>query len=191
MNFPIKYAVLELKERGGWAVNYANITQGFIVAKCYVIESNIKYNTYGNYEINHKVFFPFKDIETFRVSLDYGKQNIGSAKIPRYNACNEVWPVDIVTELFDTYEEAKASAIKQNEEYKNNLILKVPSPKVWNKENITNVKNSLDILKQEFEERLKISNLFEQLVLEETKDLVISKELESNIKILKPINNKQ
>ena len=29
INYPIKYAVLELKERGGWAVNYENITQGF------------------------------------------------------------------------------------------------------------------------------------------------------------------
>ena len=59
VNFPIKYAVLELTQSGGWMVDYKDITKGFIVSKCYVIEDNIIYDSDGNSKIVHKVFFPF------------------------------------------------------------------------------------------------------------------------------------
>ena len=48
LNYPIKYAVLELKEKGGYLVGYKGITQGFIVSKCYVIRSNRAYNSDGS-----------------------------------------------------------------------------------------------------------------------------------------------
>ena len=83
INYPIKYAVLELKERGGWSVGYKDITQGFIVSKCYVIESSIIYNADGSYKTIHRVVFPFSDIAAFKDSLAYGKQYIGKPEIPR------------------------------------------------------------------------------------------------------------
>ncbi len=30
-NFPIKYAILKLKEKGGYITNYKDITRGYIV----------------------------------------------------------------------------------------------------------------------------------------------------------------
>lgn len=85
INYPIKYTILELKERGGYLVGYEDITQGFVVSKCYVIESSIAYNADGSNKIIHKVVFPFQNIESFKISLRNGMQNIGNAEISRHN----------------------------------------------------------------------------------------------------------
>ena len=53
INYPIKYAVLELKSRGGWLVGFRDITQGFIASKCYVVETNIVYHQDGGNSITH------------------------------------------------------------------------------------------------------------------------------------------
>ena len=189
INYPIKYAVLELKERGGWSVGYEYITQGFIASKCYVIESSIVYRADGSNKIIHKVVFPFSDIETFRTSFSSGKQNIGKPELPRYNACDEIYPITIVTSLFDSYESAKALANEKNEDYKQNIIFTTPTPVgsyLMGNNNLHNV------LTANFEKTLEICNIFEQLVLEETEDMDISEELFMNeqksfVKILKPI----
>ena len=49
-NFPIKYAILELKEKGGYITNYEYIVRGYIVSKCWVVESSIKYFSDGDSE---------------------------------------------------------------------------------------------------------------------------------------------
>ena len=177
INYPIKYAVLELKKSGGWSVGYEDITQGFIVSKCYVVESNIIYHSDGGSRVTRKVVFPFEDISCLEVSLMNGKQNIGEENIPSYDACNRPYPVNMVADLFDSYEEAKIIAEEKNEMCRNNLILEVimEEPK-W--------KEKFEILKQEFEKRLELCNLFERLVLEATEDMKIS-EQESFAKILK------
>lgn len=191
INYPIKYAVLELKEKGGWSVKYEDITQGFIVSKCYVIESNIVYNPDGSNNIIHKVVFPFQDIETFKNSLINGKQNIGKAEIPRYDACNRISPINVVTDLFDSYETAKEAAQEKNEEYECSIILQVPNP-IDTRLSNSNWKEQYEILKQEFRARLEKCNLFEQLVLKATEDMTISKEAsmdkqKSFVKVLKPV----
>lgn len=185
INYPIKYAVLELKKRGGWSVGYEDITQGFIVSKCYVVESNIKYHSDGKNKATHKVVFPFEDISCLEVSLMNGSQNIGEENIPSYDACNRPYPINIVTDLFDSYEKAKIIAERKNEECRHSLILKVSMGN-------SNWKEKLEVLKQEFEQRLELCNLFERLVLEATEDMNISEQLsideqESSVKILKPM----
>ena len=186
INYPIKYAVLELIERGGWSVGYKDITQGFIVSKCYVIESNIVYHSDGSYNVIHKVVFPYSDISTFKNSLSYGGQNIGSPEIPRYDACDKVYPINMVTALFDSYEEAKVAAIGKNEEFKSNLIMKVPDF-FSNHFLDSDWKKQYESLKQKYEQNLAICNLFEELVIEETKDMIISEEANDRamVRILK------
>ena len=185
INYPIKYAVLELKKSGGWAVGYKDITQGFIVSKCYVVESNIIYHSDGKNKVTHKVVFPFEDISCLEVSLMNGSQNIGEENMPSYDACNRPYPINIVTDLFDSYEKAKIIADGKNEECRHSLILKVAMGN-------SNWKEKFEVLKQEFEQRLELCNLFERLVLEATEDMNISEQLsigeqESSVKILKPV----
>lgn len=191
INYPIKYAVLELKERGGWLNGYKDITQGFIVSKCYVIESNVQYNSDGDYKVTHKVVFPFSDIECFKNSLRCGRYNIGNKEIPKYDACDRVYPINVVSDLFDSYEEAKMAAIGKNEGFKSNLIMEVPDF-FSNHFLDSDWKKHYESLEQRYEESLDICNLFEELILEETKDMNISCE-ESNdkvfIKVLKPVKN--
>ena len=192
INYPIKYAVLELKEKGGYLVGYEDITLGFIVSKCYVTESSIIYISDGSNKGIHKVVFPFQDIESFKMSLRNGRQNIGNAEIPQYDACGRIYPINIVTDLFDSYELAKESAEEKNEEHRCNLISKVPTP-IPAKLSNTNWQKQHEELKQEFENGLEICYLFEQLVLAATRDMDISEEVTTNdqksfVKTLKPIN---
>ena len=187
INYPIKYAVLELKERGGYPVGYKNITKGFIASKCYVVESDIIYNSDGSNKVIHKVVFPFQDIESFIVSLRNGEQNIGYAKIPEYDAYGRIYPVSIVTDLFDSYESAKVSAEEKNEEHRCNLMLGFSNSTLSKLSNI-NWEKQYEELKQEFENGLEIFNKFEQLVLVTTEDMKISKKITTNkVKTLKPV----
>lgn len=191
INYPIKYAVLELKERGGYLVGYEDITQGFIVSKCYVIESNIVYNSDGSNKIIHKVVFPFDNIENFKISLRNGRQNIGNAQMPKYDACGKIYPINVVTDLFDSYDFAKVAAEEKNEEHRRNLLSKVPSS-ISARFSKLSWQEHYENLRQEFEEKLEICNLFEQLVLQTTEDMNISEELSTDkqksfVKVLKPI----
>ena len=189
INYPIKYAVLELIERGGWSVGYKDITQGFIVSKCYVVESNIVYHSDGSYNVIHKVVFPYSDITTFKNSLSYGGQNIGRPEIPRYDACDKVYPVNMVTVLFDSYEQAKVMAAYKNKEYRDNLVFNTPAFFSNNFLN-SNWKEQLHELEQKFLQNLEICNLFEQLVLEKTKDMDTSEEVfddKNAVKVLRPV----
>ena len=168
--YPIKYAVLELKERGGWSCNYAYITQGFIVSKCYVVESNIVYHSDGSNSITHKVVFPFEDISCFKNSLRYGRSNIGDKQVPSYDACDRPYPINIVDELFDSYEESKKVAEDKNEEYRCNLVMEVSVLQPdW--------KEQFEELKKDFDKRLDVCYLFEELVSKKTTDMEISDQL--------------
>ena len=189
INYPIKYAVLELKERGGWAVHYEEITNGFIVSKCYVIGSEVVYNSDGTSTIKHHVAFPYEDIETFKASFRNRKINIGKENILHYDVNNKPWPIRIVSSIYDSYEEAKKDALDKNEDYKHNIIYNVPSPKGGLK---LNWKEQYESLIKEFENNLELCNLFEQLVITETENMTVSKDISTDlekltIKILKPL----
>lgn len=157
IQLPIKYAVLELKEKGG----YKDITRGFIVSKCYVMESNVIHNPDGSKKRIYKVAFPFNDIAYLKDSLKNGAKNIGNKNVLSYDGDNVSHSVDEVTDLFDVYETAKVTAEQKNKEYEQNL----------------NRDEQLGILKQDFEQNLEFCYLFEQLVLEETKDMKITEHL--------------
>lgn len=94
--YPIKYAVLELKESGGWPVGYKDIIRGNIVSKCYVVESSIRY---GDSKIFHKVVFLFSSLETLKQSLHNQSQYIGEKAIPSYDANGDPYPITKIKKL--------------------------------------------------------------------------------------------
>ena len=184
LNYPIKYAILEVKEKGGWAENYKDITEGFIASKCYIIESDIVYDSLGNAKLIHKVVFPFDNITTFKSSLSSGIHDIGIANVPSYDMHNNPYPVTIVDELYDTYESAKNAANEKNEEYKANLITKTPSTELdW--------EFQYELLKQNYDKTSAMCNLFEEIITSKTNEMPISSDKKDEyVKALRPLRSK-
>lgn len=170
LKYPIKYAVLELKEQGGWLVGYKDITQGFIVSKCYVVGSEIKYYSNGKNDTIHKVVFPFKNISDYRLSLQRGTTYRNYETVPSYDACGNHCPVDIVSTLFDNYEEAHEIAFKKNKEMERNLILNVSLSN-------ENEKEKYEKLKMDFLANLNVCHKFEELILSQTENMNVSDSL--------------
>lgn len=166
--FPIKYAILEVKEPGGYLTNYQDIIRGYIVSKCYVEKSSIQYFSNGNSQIEHTVFFPFSDLKILKESLRNNDTYIGEKNIPRYDANNNPYPVNIVSDLFDTYEDAKIKAQEQNKKLKSQLAYN------------SKFKFNYAGYEEEFFENLDICQLFEKLVLSKTEDMNITHEVEKN-----------
>lgn len=176
INYPIKYAVLELKERNSYLDEYDDITKGFIPSKCYVIESDIIYNPDGSNKMVHIVVFPFQDIKSFKISLG----NLGKANIPNFEEYGTICPINMVTDLFDNYENAKIVTEQKNEELKYKLLSKYTSSNLS--------KLSYENYKHRIENGLEICYMFEQLVQIETENMGISEEPTTNkLNILKPI----
>lgn len=171
LNYPIKYAILELKEPGGWPAHYKNITQGFIVSKCYVVESKIRYHSNGKYEMMHKVVFPYNNISDFKLSMKQGNSYNEEEKVPLYDACFNPYPIDVVYDLFDSFEEAQKVAFAKIQELKKRIVLRVSvSDENW--------KDKYEQLKKEFIENLIICKKYEEYILEKTKNMLVLNNIE-------------
>ena len=179
-NFPINYTVLELKEDGGYITNYEDIVRGYIVSKCWVVESSIKYYEDGNSKLFHKVIFPYKNLETLKASLRNNSKYIGERVIINHDFNYNPYPTDIVTNLFDTYEEAKLKAEEKNKELKNQIV-----SKVYFNISDSKFKQMLATCEQEFSAQLSICQLFEELSLLKTKDMTITKSINQELQLLK------
>ncbi len=183
-NFPIKYAILELKEKGGYITNYKDIVRGYIVSKCWVVESSIKYFSDGSSKLFHKVIFPYKDLDTLKTSLRNDDQYIGERVTINYDFNYNPYPVDVVSKLFDSYEDAKIIAEEKNQEMKNNI-----ASKVYSSISDPRFKQTLSTYEHEFEEQLDICYLFEKLSLLKTENMTITESLSQNkeIQLLKKL----
>ena len=170
LKYPIKYAILELKENGGWPARYQDLTRGFIVSKCYLISSSIEYHSDGKTQVSHKVVFPYNNLERFKQLLYDNREVLGDRIVPRYNASNQIYPCHVVTDIFDSFEEAHPFAEEKNRDLhsKHSLDISFLDPK-W--------KESYQKREQEFERDLAICKRYEILVEEETRDLIVSKEI--------------
>ena len=184
-NFPIKYAILELKEKGGYITNYEYIVRGYIVSKCWVVESSIKYFSDGDSEFFHKVVFPYKNLDNLKMSLRSDGRYIGKRVTINYDFNYNPYPVDVVKELFDTYEEAKIKAEEKNEEMKDNI-----ASKIYFSISDPRFKQTLSEYERELEEQLSICQLFEKIALIKSKDMTITENTETNkgIQLLKTKN---
>ena len=117
MKFPIKYAVLELVEDGGYLNNYEKVIKGYIATRCYVVEDVIKYKADGtNYEL-FRVFFPNKNLEAFEDHLKSGKEYEINHENIQFDLYGNMKNLDVVYALYDRYEDAKKMADYRNEKY--------------------------------------------------------------------------
>lgn len=179
LRYPIKYAVLELKKEGGWPDNYEEVTIGYIASKCYLVESSTIYRDDGESNIRHFVVFPYSDFTSFYLPYETNGLRLPKEDEPKYNACNNPYPVRIVEKLFDSYEDAKRQAEIQNCELKHERVsrLCVEKNQTW--------KDVIFKFDKKFNEDMIRCNLFESMISEATKDDVITES--SKIKTLKQL----
>lgn len=165
LGYPVKYAVLELRESGGFANGYEELTRGFIVSKCYLVEGSVRFLVTGNHEILYKVVFPFKNNPHYELN----SQNIDD-RISALSGIDGVsYSVDIVSDIFDNYEEASLLAEQKNKILKAKLILKVS---VLDQ----NWKTQFRKLNVEFQKKLAICQKIEKVIASKTKNMDVSKE---------------
>ena len=183
-NFPIKYAILELKEKGGYITNYEDIVRGYIVSKCWLVESSIKYFSNGNSKFSHKVIFPYKDLDILKTSLRNDVEYIGERVTINYDFNYNPYPVDVVSELFDSYEDAKIIAEEKNRIMKNNI-----ASKIYFSVLDPRFKQTLCDYENEFAIQLSICQLFEKLSLLETEDMTIEEDIsqDKGLQLLKKL----
>lgn len=164
--YPIMYAPLEIKEQGGYINNYEIITLGYAVSKCYLIESSIRYLINGSTELYHKVVFPYKNIS----ALHSEKKALGKPNLPSYNA-----EYDIVSDVFDNYDDVKRCV-----EDKNNLLklgLAAYKPTLLSDDDQEKYNRQMELYNAEVEElkkQLDVCERYEKLVLMETQKMTIS-----------------
>ena len=161
LNYPIKYAVLEVKENGEFIDSYDTLVKGYIVSKCYVVRTTLDYLDNGNITIKHDVVFPYKDITYFKDSAPFG--GLGYKNIPLYDNSGEPYPTNTVYELFDSYEEAKELANLKNKE----LLDKILSLNGLTDE-------AIEIIGEDFSKNLEECNEFENAILKETQDIKLN-----------------
>lgn len=164
-HYPIKYAVLELTEPGGWLNHYEDITRGYIASKCYVLESTIKYSMNGVNHISHKVIFPYTDIQAFKLSLQNGTPDIGRSQL-HYNLASKP---RIVHGLFDNYNDAKRNANYENEHLKQRILSDISYPITSPKFKQLSIQEKKKLLEEQT-----ICNYFEQLIELETQELEVT-----------------
>lgn len=174
LKFPVMYAVLELKEEGGYCYNYEDITRGFVVSKCYVLKAITNYEKDGTAKTSYLVSFPYNNIKDFRyeLSIDEECSYIGKATVPHKEA-NDDWSRDdttIVWDLFSTYEEAKELANIRNKELRQNAELFGSVESILS----SSTKQQCKIRLTELETSLKICETYEALIQNETSGMMVT-----------------
>lgn len=165
LGYPIKYAVLQLKVPGGWIDNYDDVTIGFIVSKCYVIEKKVRYFGNGASQESYKVVFPFKNFREFQCSLLDGKQYYEEASIPIYNSYNGTYQNgEVVSSVFDTFEDALEVAEDENRKKRRLMLSGIQ------------VSNYNSVV-EEFEKNLYLCKTYEEFILENTAEMLISNDI--------------
>ena len=167
MSYPIKYAVEELKVDGGYEYGYEKITKGFIVSKCYILESRFNYGTENT---TYVVSFPYDNFDSFvswyyRNSYNYNfdiyKHYYEQRRNPDRELLRDEYPYHIICELFDTYEEAKELVDNKNGCLRGKVL--------------TNTGNAVyDKLSKEFNNTMEICGEYEKFIFANTTDMEVS-----------------
>lgn len=180
LNYPIKYAVLELKVRGNWKNDYNEKTVGFIASKCHVISQNIRYLENGTSKLSYQVVFPYINIEGYKNRMLRDLPFAEIERVPSFGPGGDCLNATIVPEIFDTYDEA--SEVAKNENYKIQMPLARALP--------ISIYSPLRELKREekrqkLDSELAICKSFEQDILKATSEMTISEQLPSAKQLVK------
>lgn len=169
LNYPVKYAVLELKTDGGWDNNYEDVTVGFITSKCYVIGQNVRYYQDGSCKVFYQVVFPYNDIYNYRWRTSIGYPFTEKEIIPSFGYHGNCTNENIVSNVFESFEEASVAADVINKERRDRVgyYLSVAAPD-W--------EEKYNNLLEEFDKNLAICKSYEQAICDATSDMVVTGE---------------
>lgn len=180
LKYPIKYALLPIEDQVGWQSGLYELERyydicGYNVSKVYLVGKKEEYRSDGTKEISYQVVFPYD-------TLDAQKQNFSSECIRKYPVYNLNWKqynnFIEVSMVYDDFAKAKENANILNQLLRRKYSNPINSnSKDWKK--VIEEKNA------EFDKRLERYLLFEEFILSETKDMVITKE-KSKTLIKKP-----
>ena len=185
--YPIKYAVERLTVSGGQKNGYDDITEGYIVSKCYVADTKISYYNGMEPRITHEVVFPFRKYERFKFDLGSGVKYNEVPITPKRNASGNASYTQTVDKLFDTFEEAKKEA-----ELANSNIWKTELYNISLLDGDWRIKHKRALL--EHKTRLGVCSCYETFITEQTKYMEVTpiitlNESENSKLTLKPKND--
>ena len=180
LNYPVKYAIMEVFEQSGWNYGLNELERNYevvanIVLKCYVIGERRKYHKDGSSSVKYEIVFLYN-----RSSLD--NYLLFKINYPEYNIfTNECINATFVDTLYNTFEEAKEVASKANEEVLNKKLLYLTFG--------PNFKEKLAKLEDEYKDILAKYQRIEDDIEAKTKDVKITS-LESDEIVSKRILSK-
>lgn len=185
--YPIKYAVERLTISGGKENGYDDITEGYIVSKCYVADTKVSYYNGMEPRITHEVVFPFRKYERFKFDLGSGVKYHETPITPKRNASGNASYTQTVDKLFDTFEEAKKEA-----ELANSNIWKTELYNISLLDGDWRIKHKRALL--EHKTRLGVCSCYETFITEQTKYMEVTpiitlNEPENSKLTLKPKND--
>lgn len=152
-NYPIKYALYPIYD---FQEDEENLTC-YIACKCYLIESITSYNKYGEEIKYYNIIFLYKNTDKGWIRVEPEISSYNRDKI-------------IVKEIYDTFEEAKDAAKKNNEELKIEKNAEIKN--MYNKYNIN--LEDYDLCKREqeiFKKRIDNYYNIQEILEEYTKSL--------------------
>lgn len=160
LKYPIKYAVMPIKEQIGWYPGLHELERecdvvANIVSKCYVIREDKEYLQDGTLKIKYEVVFP---------SLKFGGFELA---VPEYNFYSQCTNSIFVNQLFNSFEEAQAVADQANEEILYHTIGILPYNEDFQK--------NLKAVKEKHQETLDRYKKIEEIIEQGTCDMKITK----------------
>ena len=161
-NYPIRYAIIPMKEQIGWSHGMHELERKFgtvyyIVSKCYLVGESKKYKIDGSVEERYQVVCPYKE-ENY---------NIWNKDEPSYNLINGLCTNSIFTDtLFDTYDEARIVKDEKNRELLNNMFRYICFP-------IETYKKRRKEIEDEFNNKKVYYDELESEIEKRTKDLSV------------------
>lgn len=165
LKYPIKYAIMPIKEQTGWYPGLNELEREYgvvvnIVSKCYVIGEEKEYLGDGTFQIQYEVVFPF--FKKDKIYFD-GCEPV----IPKYNFYSQCTNSVFVNQLFNSFDEAQVVANQANEEILYHTIGILP----YNEDFQKNVK----VAKEKHQETLDKYKKIEETMEQETRDMKITK----------------
>ena len=170
MGYPIKYTVESVKARVNFGVSGIDYDIGYIVSKCFVIESRESYRHFYDTPFEeYVVCLPYDDFISF---VKWYKNNNNQEEYEPYHekrrkpskeSLREGYPIHVVYKLFDSYEEAKKEADIKNANLKEDIH-----------ECAYNLCLNTDQMDAKFEEYQIMCKEYEKYITDNTENLIIT-----------------
>ncbi len=165
LKYPIKYAVMPIKEQIGWSNGLNELEREYgvvanIVSKCYVIGEQKKYSSDGTIEIKYEVVFLYN--KQYTSYYDKFKPSI-----PEFNIWSQCTNSIFVNQLFNSFEEALIVAKQFNDEIVHHKIMFLHFDKDF--------QSKVEKIKTEHQETLDKYKKIEEEIQQETNNVEITK----------------